>query len=64
MNRWKTQVFRVCPKSGKIVGVRKPKGLMRVFFPLIGLLALVWFLLRVVPKPSRAAYQSAPRKCG
>ncbi len=29
---------------------------MRVFFPLIGLLALVWFLLRVVPKPSRAAY--------
>jgi len=41
MNRWKTQVFRVCPKSGKIVGVRKPKGLMRV---------------RVVPKPSRAAY--------
>ena len=24
--------------------------------PLTGLLALVWFLLRVVPKPSRAAY--------
>ncbi len=25
-------------------------------FPLVGLLALVWFLIRVVPKPSRAAY--------
>ncbi len=25
-------------------------------FPLVGLLALIWFLIRVVPKPSRAAY--------
>ena len=25
-------------------------------FPVGGLLALVWFLLRVIPKPSRAAY--------
>ena len=56
MSRLKAQVFRVCPKSGKIVGVRKPQGLIRVFFPIIGFLALAWFLLRVVPKPSRAAY--------
>ena len=26
------------------------------FFPVTGLLALVWFLIRVVPKPSRATY--------
>jgi len=26
------------------------------FLPLVGLAALVWFILRVVPKPSRAAY--------
>jgi len=26
------------------------------FFPIGGLLALIWFLLRVIPKPSRAAY--------
>ncbi|MCP4156765.1 MAG: hypothetical protein GY757_54125, partial [bacterium] len=25
-------------------------------FPVTGLLALIWFLVRVVPKPSRAAY--------
>ena len=56
MKAIKSQLFRVCPKSGKIVGVRKPQGLMRVFLPVIGLLALAWFLLRVVPKPSRAAY--------
>jgi hypothetical protein len=28
----------------------------RLFFPLIGLGALIWFLIRVIPKPSRAAY--------
>ena len=37
------------------MGVRKP-GYVRLLFPLMGLLALVWFLLRVIPKPSRAAY--------
>jgi len=30
--------------------------LARVPIPLLGFLALVWFLLRVIPKPSRAAY--------
>ena len=25
-------------------------------FPIVGLLALMWFLIRVIPKPSRAAY--------
>jgi len=29
---------------------------MRLFFPLVGLFSLVWFLVRVIPKPSRAAY--------
>ena len=30
--------------------------LSKLLFPLIGLGALVWFLIRVIPKPSRAAY--------
>ncbi len=30
--------------------------LSRLFFPFIGLGALIWFLIRVIPKPSRAAY--------
>lgn len=34
--------------------LRKSKG--KWFFPLIGFLALIWFLIRVIPKPSRAAY--------
>ena len=29
---------------------------MSWFFPISGLLSLIWFLVRVVPKPSRAAY--------
>jgi hypothetical protein len=28
----------------------------KLFFPVIGLLSLIWFLIRVIPKPSRAAY--------
>ena len=56
MNRLKNRVFKICPKSGKIVGVRQPEGWARLWFPVVGLAALVWFLLRVVPKPSRAAY--------
>ncbi len=30
--------------------------LFRLFLPVIGFLALLWFLIRVIPKPSRAAY--------
>ncbi|MBE2236067.1 MAG: hypothetical protein IAE85_21425, partial [Anaerolinea sp.] len=56
MNFLKTQLFRTCPKTGRIVGVRQPEGWARIFMPLVGLAALVWFLVRVVPKPSRAAY--------
>ena len=28
----------------------------KLFFPIIGIGALVWFLIRVIPKPSRATY--------
>lgn len=56
MSSLKTRLFRTCPKSGRIVAVRRPEGWARVFFPLIGLAALIWFLVRVAPKPSRAAY--------
>ena len=30
--------------------------LSKILFPLIGIGALIWFLIRVIPKPSRAAY--------
>ena len=45
---------RICPKTGKIIHrkFRWPWWL----FPFTGLAALIWFLVRVIPKPSRAAY--------
>ena len=56
MSALKARLFRQCPKTGRIVGVRRPEGWLRVFWPLIGLAALIWFVVRVAPKPSRAAY--------
>ena len=56
MRSLRSKFFKVCPKSGRIVGVRKPGDVPRLLFPLVGLLALIWFVIRVIPKPSRAAY--------
>ena len=46
----------VCPKTGKPIVRPRLSGWAQWLFPLIGLLSLVWFLIRVLPKPSRAAY--------
>lgn len=32
------------------------KRIKKLFFPIVGLASLLWFLLRVIPKPSRASY--------
>ena len=54
------------PRSGNEHGTVCPKGkaklrpkqymLVKWLFPITGLAALVWFLIRVIPKPSRATY--------
>ena len=38
-----------------IDGIRSSR-ISRCLFPVTGVIALVWFLIRVIPKPSRAAY--------
>jgi hypothetical protein len=53
---FKGRFFRVCPKSGRIVGLKPVDQLPALALPLVGLLALVWYAVRVVPKPSRATY--------
>ncbi len=45
-----------CSKSGKYPEGKKKCYWMRWILPITGLSAFVWFLVRVVPKPSRAAY--------
>ncbi len=48
--------FRFCPRSGRFVGFKIPRGFAMVLAPLIGLLALAWILFRVATKPSRITY--------
>jgi len=48
--------LRVCPKTG--MPLKRPAEIRKGvwYLPLLGLLSLAWFLLRVLPKPSRASY--------
>jgi hypothetical protein len=45
-----------CPRSGRIVKFRFDNIYAKIAFPIVGILAIMWFLFRVLPKPSRAAY--------
>jgi len=56
MNNIKSQLFHVCPRTGRIVGIKPIRFQPIWLFPIIGMTALIWFLVRVVPKPSRASY--------
>jgi hypothetical protein len=52
----KNSVSSGCPKTGKFPALR-PKGRWLIWlFPFTGFVALIWFLVRVLPKPSRATY--------
>jgi len=46
----------VCPKAGRCHKQERKHHWFTWMLPVPGLLALVWFLLRVIPKPSRAMY--------
>ena len=50
------QVSSVCPKTGKAVKNRLKHRWLRWAWPVLRLVCLVWFLIRVIPKPSRATY--------
>ena len=47
---------RACDRSRKIVGVNSDHQRLKRLFSAMGVLALGWYLMRVIPKPSRAAY--------
>ena len=47
----------ICPKTEKPIKNSSGLGyLLKLLCPITGLLALAWFLIRVIPKPSRATY--------
>ncbi|MDT8304096.1 MAG: right-handed parallel beta-helix repeat-containing protein [Sedimentisphaerales bacterium] len=45
-----------CPRTGKYIPSSRKHWPLIWLFPIAGLLSLIWFLIRVLPKPSRAAY--------
>ena len=49
-------ILSVCPKTGKYFWRNRRYRCLIWVFPIAGLLSLIWFLIRVVPKPSRATY--------
>lgn len=57
LDRWKKKLFIVCPNTGKIKGVKfENKWYYYLGFPILGILATLWILIRVIPKPSRLRY--------
>lgn len=56
MKNYLNRFVKICPKTGHFRGFRPLRGLSRLLYPLIGLLALIWILIRVIPKPSRLNY--------
>ena len=51
----KADQVRVCPKTSRPITAGKHRWVLWIL-PLTGLLSLLWFLIRVIPKPSRATY--------
>ena len=56
MNYLVNQLFICHPDTGKIISFRKPKLFTIIPFIIIGLVSLIWLLIRVLPKPSRITY--------
>ncbi len=52
----KENASEVCPKTGKSIQNKRHYRWLKWLFPVTGLFALIWFLIRVIPKPSRATY--------
>jgi hypothetical protein len=55
LQKEKTNQTHVCPKTGSPTNSGKYSWI-RLILPLAGLISLFWFLVRVIPKPSRATY--------
>ncbi len=48
--------FTVCPRTGKITGLKIGKRKTLLLWIVLGMASVIWVLIRVVPKPSRADY--------
>jgi len=56
MQSLKRKPAHLCPKTGKSLKSKIKYRWLMWIFPIAGLVSLIWFLVRVIPKPSRATY--------
>ena len=56
LNDFANLLFIRHPLTRKIISFRKPGFIYIIPFIIVGLVSLLWFLIRVIPKPSRATY--------
>jgi hypothetical protein len=56
MQSLKRKRTHLCPETGKSLKSRIKYRWLMWIFPIAGLVSLIWFLVRVIPKPSRATY--------
>jgi hypothetical protein len=56
MKNFLSKYFHVCPKTGRLKGLKSFNGFSKFLLPFIGLAAMIWILIRVIPKPSRLSY--------
>ena len=49
-------IAMVCPKTGRSINVTWRRRWLPWVVPFVGIASLLWFLVRVIPKPSRATY--------
>jgi gluconolactonase len=56
MHFLKRKYIHSCLKQGESQKVNRRYNWLRWIFPIAGLVSLIWFLIRVIPKPSRALY--------
>ncbi|HEX9935240.1 MAG TPA: DUF362 domain-containing protein [bacterium] len=54
--RQKKELIHPYKKLNPFPRTRPVQGWQRITFPFVGLAALFWFVVRVIPKPSRATY--------
>ena len=47
-----------CGKTRRVVGLHRRHSRVKWLFPVAGLVALLWYVVRVIPKPSRADHPS------
>ena len=48
--------FTVCPRTGKITGIKIGEKKALLLWIVLGLASVIWVVIRVVPRPSRANY--------